>query len=50
MNINNNSKGSDYLVDLVGPYKMNRGTMGDHMITIDLNGGDRRAVIYENFC
>ena len=39
MNINDNFKGSDYLVDLVGPYKMNRGTMGDHMITIDLNGG-----------
>ena len=25
-------------MDFVGPYKMNRGTMGDHMITIDLNG------------
>ena len=26
-------------MDLVGPYKMNTGNMGDHMISMDVYGG-----------
>ena len=30
---------TSFLVDLVGPCKLNWGTMEDHMVTIDMNGG-----------
>ena len=42
-------KGSnDYSVDLRRPYKLNRGTMGGHRITIYLNEGTGGPSYLEN--